>query len=168
MKIIFLITALFFILSMNFANAVNHEKFKAKLLGAGGENHGLVELLSTPNGVLLDAKLKGISEGSHGFHIHSVGKCEPPFKTAGGHFNPTNAEHGIPVSGGHAGDMPNIHVPSSGKLRVEILNTKVSLKKGTSNDISGVSIIIHAKDDDYQSQPSGAAGSRIACGVITQ
>ena len=77
------------------------------------------------------------------------------------------ANNVFPVSGGHAGDMQNIHVPSSGNFRVKILNTRVSLKKGTANDISGASIIIHAKDDDYQNQLSGAASSRIACGVIT-
>ena len=70
---------------------------------------------------------------------------------------------------GHAGDMPNLHVPQSGDLSVEVLNAAVTLEKGKPNslfDDDGSTLIIHAKADDYKSDPAGNAGGRIACGVI--
>ena len=146
------------------------EKASAAMKSPDGKDVGSVELLQTPNGVLLTANFRSMPPGTHAFHVHAVGKCEPPFKSAGGHYNPGNKKHGILVEGGpHGGDMPNIHVPDSGSLTIEVLNTGISLKKGAGNtvfDPDGSAIVIHAKGDDYKSQPSGAAGARIACGVI--
>ncbi|MFQ5625448.1 MAG: superoxide dismutase family protein [Methyloligellaceae bacterium] len=145
-------------------------KATAYMKNPNGKDAGAVELMETPNGVLLTARLKGLPAGIHAFHVHAVGKCEPPFKSAGGHYNPGGKKHGSLVDGGlHAGDMPNIHVPSSGALTVEVLNPNITLAKGKPNtvfDSDGSGIIIHARGDDYRSQPSGAAGPRIACGVI--
>ena len=72
---------------------------------------------------------------------------------------------------GHAGDMPNLHIPQSGELTVEVLNAAVTLEKGKPNslfDNDGSSIVIHAKADDYKSDPAGNAGDRVACGVIQE
>ena len=154
--------------------AGGHGKAKtaaASLKNGDGKDVGSVTLTQTPNGVLLVADLTGLPAGAHGFHIHAVGKCDAPdFKSAGGHFNPTDAEHGHLVEGGpHAGDMPNIHVPDSGDLKVEVLNTMVSLEEdgeGYLFDGDGSAMMIHSGADDYESQPSGDAGSRIACGVV--
>ena len=122
------------------------------------------------SGVLVAAELSGLPAGPHGFHIHETGTCEPPFESAGGHYNSAGAEHGFfAVGGPHAGDMPNIHVPESGSLTVDVLNTLVSLEEGapeTLFDDDGSVIVVHADPDDYQGQPSGHAGDRIACGVI--
>jgi Cu-Zn family superoxide dismutase len=107
--------------------------------------------------------------GEHAIHIHAVGKCEPPFESAGPHFNPTNQHHGILAGQGHAGDMPNLHIPQSGELVVEVLNPFVTLDKGKPNSVvndSGTSLIIHAGKDDYKTDPAGNSGARIACGVI--
>jgi superoxide dismutase, Cu-Zn family len=110
--------------------------------------------------------------GEHAFHIHAVGKCEPPFTTAGDHFNPGGKKHGLEAAdGSHAGDMPNLHVPSNGDLSVEVVNPTMTLAKGRPNsvfDADGSSIVIHAKADDYKSDPAGNAGDRVACGVITE
>ena len=143
---------------------------KADLVNPDGKSVGSVSLDQTPNGVLLTAMLKNLPAGTHAFHVHAVGKCEAPFKSAKGHYNPGGKKHGILSEGGiHAGDMPNVHVPSNGVLTVEVLNPNITLAKGKPNsvfDTDGSAIVMHMKGDDYKSQPSGAAGSRIACGVI--
>ncbi len=144
----------------------------ANLLGLDGASHGTVTLTQTPNGILLRADLEGVPAGAHGFHIHETGACDAAdgFQSAGGHFGGLSDTHGILVAGGpHSGDMPNIHVPENGALMIEVLNTLVSLNEdgdGYLMDENGSAILIHADADDYESQPSGAAGDRIACGVI--
>ena len=116
--------------------------------------------------------LKSIPPGEHAFHVHAVGKCEPPFTTAGGHFNPGNKKHGMEAAeGAHAGDMPNLHVPASGELVIEVANPAISLVKGQPGsvfDADGSAIVIHAGADDYKSDPAGNAGGRIVCGVIVE
>jgi Cu-Zn family superoxide dismutase len=145
---------------------------KAPLKDAAGKDVGTVNLTQTPHGVLLKLSLKGIPAGEHAFHVHAVGKCEPPFTSAGGHFNPGGKKHGMAAADGpHAGDMPNLHVPPSGELVVEIANPAISLVKGQPNsvfDADGSAIIVHAGVDDYRTDPTGNAGDRIACGVITE
>jgi len=145
---------------------------KAALKDQIGKDVGTVQFVETPHGVLLRLALKGAVPGEHAFHIHAVGKCEAPFTSAGGHFNPAGKKHGLAVAeGAHAGDMPNLHIPPSGELMVEVLNGMVTLAKGKPNsvfDADGSAIIIHAGVDDYKSDPTGNAGDRIACGVITE
>ncbi|TAJ96300.1 MAG: superoxide dismutase family protein [Reyranella sp.] len=145
---------------------------KASLKDAAGKDVGSVQLVQTPHGVLLKMALKGAVPGEHAFHIHAVGKCEAPFTSAGGHFNPASKKHGMEAAeGSHAGDMPNLHIPANGELTIEIANPMVSLVKGQANsvfDADGSAIIIHAGVDDYRTDPTGNAGDRIACGVITE
>src|SRR5262245_38079992 len=76
-----------------------------------GKEVGAVNLIQTPSGVLLQLSLKGLPPGERAFHVHAVGKCEAPFESAGGHFNPANHHHGMLTGEGHAGDMPNLHIP---------------------------------------------------------
>ena len=144
------------------------EQASAAMTNANGESVGSVTLRATPRGTLLHAMLENLPEGAHAFHVHAVGVCERPFASAGGHFNPGGTKHGIESAEGmHAGDMPNIHVPASGTLEIEVLNTLLKLD-ATLFDEDGASIVIHDGPDDYASDPAGAAGPRIACGVITQ
>lgn len=141
----------------------------AVLMDPDGKEVGKVTLTAVPTGVLLDADLTALPPGDHAFHIHEFGKCEAPdFKSAGGHFNPEEDEHGLMNKAGpHAGDMPNIHVPENGKLHIEVLNQMVNLSRGLL-DKDGSAIVIHEGPDDYVSDPAGDAGPRIACGVITK
>lgn len=143
---------------------------KADMVRADGIDAGQVTLNETPNGVLLDVDLRNLPAGEHGFHIHETGDCTPDPSAAGGHLAGDNSTHGFEKPAGpHAGDMPNIHVPESGKLRVEVLNRAVTLGNGEGTpllDGDGSAVMIHAGADDYSSQPSGDAGDRIACGVI--
>ena len=143
---------------------------KADLKTADGKDAGSVTLIQTPHGVLFAVTLKGLPPGERAFHVHAVGKCEPPFESAGGHFNPSNKKHGMHAAEGlHAGDMPNLHVPQSGELAVEVLNAAITLEKGKPNSVlkpDGTAVIVHAGKDDYKSDPAGNSGGRIACGVI--
>lgn len=143
---------------------------KAVLKDAAGKEVGSAELTQTPAGVLIRLSVKGLPPGERAFHVHAVGKCEPPFTSAGGHFNPGGKKHGMLADGGHhAGDMPNLHIPASGELTVEVLNTAITLEKGKPNSAfhpDGTALVIHAGKDDYRTDPTGDAGGRIACGVI--
>ncbi len=143
---------------------------KASLKAADGKEVGTVGLTAVPDSVLLKLAVKGLPPGDHAFHVHAVGKCEPPFTSAGGHFNPDSKKHGLAVAEGHhAGDMPNLHIPASGELTVEVVNTAITLDKGKPNsvfDADGSAIVIHASADDYKTDPTGNAGDRIACGVV--
>jgi Cu-Zn family superoxide dismutase len=143
---------------------------KAALKSADGKDVGSAELTQTPAGVLIKLSVKGLPPGEHAFHVHGVGKCEPPFTSAGGHFNPRGKKHGIAAADGHhAGDMPNLHVPASGELVTEVVNAAITLAKGKPNSLfgkDGTALIIHAGKDDYKTDPTGDAGGRIACGVV--
>lgn len=141
---------------------------RADLVDRDGETVGDVVLRQMPNGTLLEVRLDGLQSGVHGFHVHETGACEPPFDSAGGHYNPEDAEHGFATEGGpHAGDLPNVHVPDSGRIEVEMFTSFLTLDDRLF-DADGAAIIVHEGVDDYISQPSGAAGDRIACGVIEQ
>lgn len=143
---------------------------KSTLKNVQGEEVGSATLTQTPNGVLILLSVKRLPPGVHAFHIHSVGKCEPPFKSAGGHFNPAGKKHGLEApEGHHAGDMPNLHIPANGELTVEVFNDQITLARGPANSLfhdGGTAFIIHAGEDDYKTDPTGDAGGRIACGVI--
>jgi len=146
-----------------------HASASATLTNRDGETVGTVTLQETANGVLLRAEFDGLPPGTHGFHIHETGLCTPDFSAAGGHFAGGGESHGfIVATGPHAGDLPNIHVPESGRLTVEMFNDRITLDagQGAIREGDGSAIIVHAGADDYESQPSGDAGERIACGVI--
>ena len=96
----------------------------------------------------------------------------PPFESAGSHFNPYDSHHGLLSGRAHAGDMPNLHIPPTGALELELVNVEISLDKARSNSLfrhqGGTSVVIHAGKDDYMTDPDGNAGARIACGVISE
>jgi len=143
---------------------------KATLKNADGKEVGTAALTETPAGVLIRLTVNGLPPGERAFHIHGVGKCEPPFTSAGPHFNPGGKKHGLMASEGHhAGDMPNLHVPANGEIVVEVLNPEVTLEKGKPGSLlggQGTALVVHAGKDDYKSDPAGDAGGRIACGLI--
>lgn len=146
-------------------------KGTATLVDRQGKVVGTLTLEETPNGVLLRGELTNLPPGSHGFHIHEKGACSPTFEAAGGHFNPTGVSHGFESHAGpHLGDLPNIRVPATGRVLVEAFANDVTLGEGP-NSLSaddGTAIVVHKAADDYQTDPAGAAGDRIACGVVRQ
>lgn len=153
------------------AFAQTPQRAAATFVNPQGQKVGSAILTQTPSGVLIDIDVSNIADGEHGFHIHQAGVCDGAdgFKSAGGHFDPTGHQHGyMAEQGSHAGDMPNQFAAVGGKLRAHVLNPNVTLADGPTSvlDADGSALVIHAKPDDYSSQPVGNAGDRIACAVI--
>ncbi|MGE3510057.1 MAG: superoxide dismutase family protein [Vicinamibacterales bacterium] len=140
---------------------------KADIKDAQGKSIGSATLTDTPHGILLTVNLTAAPTGRHAFHLHAVGKCEAPFTSAGGHLNPTGKKHGIKsADGAHAGDLPNVTIPAGGALTFEVLAHGVTMAQVM--DADGTAVVMHQGFDDYTSDPAGAAGDRIACGVVTR
>ena len=146
----------------------------ADIMDAKGAKVGTAKLKAVKGGVEIAVKVTGLPAGDHGIHIHTVGKCEAPgFTTAGGHFNPTNAHHGMNNPADphpHVGDLPNLKVADDGKGSATIVAKGATLGDGPNSLFheGGTALVIHAKADDYMSDPSGNSGDRIACGVISK
>ena len=141
-----------------------------QLLGANGELRGTATLSQRAAGTLVRARIEGLAPGTYAIHLHSVGKCEgPKFTTAGGHFNPTMKMHGRDnPMGPHVGDLPNVGVGPGGTGTVDFTVAGLMLVGGTAPllDSDGAAVVLHAGPDDYKTDPSGASGDRIACGVL--
>lgn len=143
-----------------------------EMIDSDGNAIGTAELSEEDVGVMVALEVEGLEEGMHGIHFHETGMCEgPDFESAGGHFNPTGAMHGMDnPDGPHAGDLPNIEVSSDGTASQEFTAENVTLATGEENSLlkeGGTALVIHAAEDDQTTDPSGDSGDRIACGVVT-
>lgn len=152
-------------------NSLIGTKLNADLIDKNGMKIGRAELTQLSKGVQIHVEASGLVPGKHGFHIHENGVCEPPdFQTAGGHFNPTGKKHGFEnPKGPHAGDLPNLFVGTEGRVTADMIAKNVTLQQGRPNSLvkpGGTSLVIHARADDYQTDPAGNSGARVACGVI--
>jgi Cu-Zn family superoxide dismutase len=154
------------------AAGVSAQMKHVDLKDAKGNNVGMAMISPAKGGgVSVDLTLKGLPPGEHAVHLHSVAKCEPPFKSAGDHFNPAKKQHGVlNPSGPHAGDMANIKVAANGTAQITLTNKNVTMG-AESNSIfagGGTALVIHQGADDMKSDPAGNAGDPIACGAITK
>ena len=133
---------------------------------AGSHVSGTVTFTGHDNGVQVSATVDGLKAGKHGFHIHELGDCSAPDGTsAGGHYNPEGNPHAGPDQmKRHVGDLGNLEADQSGHSRYERRDAHLSLNGPQA--IVGRAVIVHAGEDDLSSQPTGAAGARMACGVI--
>lgn len=135
---------------------------------ANNRDLGRLEVTETPAGLSLSGTLRGLPPGPHGIHFHTKGACQPPFESAGPHWNPTDKKHGTenPL-GPHMGDMANITVADDSSVAVGISTPGGTLRAALPLlDADGAAVVVHAAADDYRTDPSGNSGARIACGVV--
>jgi Cu/Zn superoxide dismutase len=148
----------------------------AQFEDADGNPVGTAEFSEGAEGVVVTTNLQPGQEtlepGEYGIHIHETGSISPDFETAGAHFNPTGAEHGLDnPNGPHAGDLENITVEQDGSANYQAINDRVSLSPTGENslfDSDGSALVIHAMADDNQTDPSGESGDRLTAGVIQE
>lgn len=157
--------------SFTFAQAKPAKK-TVELKDGKGESVGTATISPAKKGVTVKLNVKGLPAGEHALHFHQTAKCEgPDFKSAGGHFNPENKKHGLQnPEGPHAGDMLNFTVKANGTSTASVKDENVTLDASGANSLfanGGTALVVHAKADDYKTDPAGNAGDRIACGVIT-
>lgn len=143
------------------------------LINSAGQSIGSVRAWQTSGGVTFRIDATGLPHGVHGFHVHSVGRCDAPdFTSAGPHWNPTGRKHGLNnPAGAHAGDLRNLTVAANGVLgeTVTVAGANLLVPPGTPGavlDADGAALVLHAQADDNVTDPSGNSGSRIACAVI--
>jgi Cu-Zn family superoxide dismutase len=156
-------------------HAPENSQLSLPLFWTGEKPAGLVEMTDTPNGVLIAVTFEpgGLPAGEHAMHIHETGDCSDVaegFKKAGAHYDPTSAEHGYkPEAGPHAGDLPNVTIVDGEQTKVSVFSPTLRFSEGDAPlfDRDGSALVIHAVADDYESQPSGNAGDRIACTELT-
>ena len=135
----------------------------------GSKISGTATLMPVTNGLKISIRVANVPPGTHGIHFHEQGNCGDAGKAAGGHYNPDGVKHGfLPKDGfgaAHTGDLGNIKVGKDGTGRLELTIAGLSLREGP-HSVADHSIILHEKADDF-GQPTGNAGGRIGCGVIT-
>lgn len=148
----------------------NTHSASVPLNGADGASRGSLTATEDAAGVTLSLTVAGMPSGVHGVHLHTTGLCEgPKFESAGSHWNPTGKQHGRDnPAGAHSGDLDNLTVAGDGSGRATFTIAGGTLSPGSMSlaDDDGTAFVVHAKADDYKTDPSGASGDRIACAVI--
>lgn len=136
----------------------------------GNDVEGTIRFSSLDDSVQIQVNLRGLARGSHGIHIHENGDCSAAdASSAGGHFAPRNSPHGAPsdpADQSHLGDLGNIQATTAGIAQFNRQYESITLEGD--NSILGRAVVVHANPDDFNSQPAGDAGSRVACGVIEE
>ncbi|WP_173915764.1 superoxide dismutase family protein [Halobacillus sp. Marseille-Q1614] len=144
---------------------------ESPIYNVDGDRIGTVTLTEEAQGVGVKIKAEGLEPGPHAVHFHERPECNgPDFQSAGNHFNPKKADHGLMnEKGAHTGDLPNVEADESGKTDVELTLSEATLRDGQTSLLrdKGTSFVIHSRQDDGMTQPAGDSGERIACAEIT-
>jgi Cu-Zn family superoxide dismutase len=138
---------------------------------SGSVVSGVVDLVAHDGGVHFSGRVAGLTSGTqHGFHVHETGDCSAPdASSAGPHFNPGSAPHGAhDAPAHHAGDLPSATASSQGEAEIDMMVEGLEIGTGGPRDVIGRALVVHADPDDFKTQPDGAAGARIGCGVIVR
>jgi Cu-Zn family superoxide dismutase len=141
----------------------------AQMIDSAGKSVGSASLLASRRGPLLVLKLQGVSPGTHGFHVHASGACDPPaFESAGPHLNLANRKHGLRnPAGPHTGDLPNVRARADSSVDTTLVLGSALLGSTALGDGAPArALVVHAKADDMMTDPSGNSGERIVCGVL--
>lgn len=163
--------------AMPLSTSAAGEQAGGTLVDGSGNPIGSVSLTQTANGVAVTVNVTNataLKPGDHGIHFHAVGKCDgPDFVSAGGHFNPTNKQHGFDnPNGPHAGDLPNFTVgpdtASGGGYTFTAMTNRITLPPGPTSifDADGTALVIHMGMDDGKTEPAGNSGARVACAML--
>lgn len=150
-------------------NKALHQAVAVLSSTSGSSVSGTVMFEESPSGdVAITGTMIGLDTGKHGFHIHETGNCSAvDASSAGPHFSPEDDQHGAksdPADERHAGDLGNVNADERGRASIELLRSDIDFSGD--NSILGRAVVVHREADDFESQPSGDAGKRIACGVI--
>lgn len=154
------------------AGAQAKKQVKVALQDAQGKDAGTATFRQGKKHLKVHVVLMNLPVGDHAVHVHAVGKCEAPdFKSAGGHFNPSMKKHGfMSTDGHHDGDFPESVTVGEDHRGEKTFNADyLSLDPSAANSIfanGGTSVVVHEKKDDQMTDPAGASGNRIACGVV--
>lgn len=136
----------------------------------GNSTSGEVRFVQHGDKVRVSGEVRGLKPGAeHGFHVHEKGDCSSgDGMSTGGHYNPDGRKHGAHGRGEHhAGDLPSLKADAQGVARFSFESNGISVGGGKA-DIVGRGLIVHRDPDDYTTQPTGNAGPRLACAVITR
>jgi Cu-Zn family superoxide dismutase len=159
-KLTLLILSTLLMISTNYATQVS-----STIYSTDGTTQpiGTIVFLDTQYGLLITPKLTALSPGQHGLHLHQQANCGDHGANAGGHFDPSNTNsHQGPYGEGHLGDLPVLYVNINGEANVPTLAPRLK-----TNDLTGLSVMIHAGGDNYSDTPAlGGGGVRMACGTL--
>jgi Cu-Zn family superoxide dismutase len=166
-KLVLLSTSLLFLAACASSMATGPSATATLVSTSGSTASGVVNLTQLADGgVEVVVNLRGVPPGVHGFHIHENGSCADNGNAAGGHYNPTGTPHGAPnADPHHAGDFGNVTADENGNVNTRFVTRSITVAEGPTTAV-GHAIILHANPDDLQTQPTGNAGARIACGVV--
>ncbi len=155
---------------LNTGNPLNQPALKSMIKTVDGSDKeiGQIYLRPVDGGVQVYGKLMDMQPGKTvSLHIHETGSCANMGKAAGGHFNPDNKPHSNPDDmNGHAGDLPVLTANDDGVATINYVNKKISATQTGKYSVNRLSFIVHDGIDDYMSQPAGASGDRVGCGII--